>query len=100
MLALGTVSLLPIVSSAVEEGLLRWLRAAELTCDRAALLVAQVGSFFRCTFACRTCRVCEALNCNWVMLVVVASSLLLKHPRTGDPNPLRNRTPRWSFPCS
>ncbi len=42
VLALGTVSLLPIVSSAVEEGLLRWLRAAELTCDRAALLVAQV----------------------------------------------------------
>lgn len=41
VLALGTVSLLPIVSAAVEEGLLRWLRAAELTCDRAALLVAQ-----------------------------------------------------------
>lgn len=41
VLALGTVSLLPIVSRAVEEGLLRWLRAAELTCDRAALLVAQ-----------------------------------------------------------
>jgi Zn-dependent protease with chaperone function len=41
VLALGTVSLLPIVSSAVEEGLMRWLRAAELTCDRAALLVAQ-----------------------------------------------------------
>ena len=41
VLALGTVSLLPVVSSAVEEGLLRWLRAAELTCDRAALLVAQ-----------------------------------------------------------
>lgn len=56
VLALGTVSLLPIISSAVEEGpvmpfpqsstlnisgLMRWLRAAELTCDRAALLVAQ-----------------------------------------------------------
>lgn len=41
VLALGTVSLLPVVSSAVEEGLMRWLRAAELTCDRAALLVAQ-----------------------------------------------------------
>ncbi|PSC71911.1 protease-like protein isoform X1 [Micractinium conductrix] len=41
VLALGTVSLLPVVSAAVEEGLLRWLRAAELTCDRAALLVAQ-----------------------------------------------------------
>jgi Zn-dependent protease with chaperone function len=25
----------------VEDALLRWLRAAELTCDRAALLVAQ-----------------------------------------------------------
>jgi len=41
VLALGTVSLLPIISNAVEEGLMRWLRAAELTCDRAALLVAQ-----------------------------------------------------------
>ena len=41
VLALGTVSLLPVVSTAVEEGLMRWLRAAELTCDRAALLVAQ-----------------------------------------------------------
>ncbi|GAB4814080.1 hypothetical protein N2152v2_001126 [Parachlorella kessleri] len=41
VLALGTVSLLPLVSGAVEEGLMRWLRAAELTCDRAALLVAQ-----------------------------------------------------------
>eukprot|EP00887_Chlorella_sp_A99_P002255 scaffold10.g2255.t1 len=40
--ALGTVSLLPIVSRAVEEGLLRWLRAAELTCDRAALLDPRV----------------------------------------------------------
>jgi Zn-dependent protease with chaperone function len=41
VLALGTVSLLPLVSNTVEEGLMRWLRAAELTCDRAALLVAQ-----------------------------------------------------------
>ena len=30
-----------MISGTVEEGLLRWLRAAELTCDRAALLVAQ-----------------------------------------------------------
>lgn len=41
VLALGTVSLLPFFSGAIEEQLLRWLRAAELTCDRAALLVAQ-----------------------------------------------------------
>jgi Zn-dependent protease with chaperone function len=41
VLALGTVSLLPWVNRAVEEALTRWLRAAELTCDRAALLVAQ-----------------------------------------------------------
>lgn len=33
---------LPFMSSTLEDGLLRWLRAAELTCDRAALLVAQV----------------------------------------------------------
>lgn len=41
VLALGTVSLLPVISSAVEEALMRWARAAELTCDRAALLVVQ-----------------------------------------------------------
>eukprot|EP00210_Caulerpa_lentillifera_P007105 g6798.t1 len=41
LLALGFVSLIPVVSNAVQEGLLRWLRAAELTCDRAALLVSQ-----------------------------------------------------------
>eukprot|EP00195_Chlamydomonas_chlamydogama_P013042 CAMPEP_0202902272 /NCGR_PEP_ID=MMETSP1392-20130828/16760_1 /ASSEMBLY_ACC=CAM_ASM_000868 /TAXON_ID=225041 /ORGANISM="Chlamydomonas chlamydogama, Strain SAG 11-48b" /LENGTH=290 /DNA_ID=CAMNT_0049589013 /DNA_START=448 /DNA_END=1320 /DNA_ORIENTATION=- len=41
VLASGTVSVLPVISGVVEEALLRWLRAAELTCDRAALLVAQ-----------------------------------------------------------
>lgn len=30
-----------IIAQRLEEQLLRWLRAAELTCDRAALLVAQ-----------------------------------------------------------
>ena len=37
----GTATVLPMVSDAIEENLMRWLRAAELTCDRAALLVAQ-----------------------------------------------------------
>jgi len=41
VLALGTVTLLPVISNTVEESLKRWLRAAELSCDRAALLVAQ-----------------------------------------------------------
>lgn len=41
LLGLGAASLLPGVSGAVEDALLRWLRAAELSCDRAALLVAQ-----------------------------------------------------------
>ncbi|KAF5838157.1 peptidase family M48-domain-containing protein [Dunaliella salina] len=41
VLASGTVSMLPVISDMVEEALMRWLRAAELTCDRAALLVAQ-----------------------------------------------------------
>lgn len=40
VLASGAVSILPVISSSLEEGLLRWLRAAELTCDRAALLVS------------------------------------------------------------
>ena len=44
VLASGTVSVLPIISELVEEALMRWLRAAELTCDRAALLVAQVDT--------------------------------------------------------
>ncbi len=35
------VSMVPIVNGIAQEALLRWLRAAELTCDRAALLVAQ-----------------------------------------------------------
>ena len=30
-----------LIAQRLEEQLLRWLRAAELTCDRAALLVAQ-----------------------------------------------------------
>lgn len=47
------MSLLPVVSAAVEEGLLRWLRAAELTCDRAALLVAQ--DRWVCAALCYTC---------------------------------------------
>ncbi|MEW5311274.1 MAG: hypothetical protein WDW38_003002 [Sanguina aurantia] len=37
----GVVSTLPAVNGLVTEGLMRWLRAAELTCDRAALLVTQ-----------------------------------------------------------
>ena len=41
VLASNTLSVLPLLSGAVEDALLRWLRAAELTCDRAALLVAQ-----------------------------------------------------------
>lgn len=41
VLASNTLSVLPLLSGAIEDGLLRWLRAAELTCDRAALLVAQ-----------------------------------------------------------
>lgn len=41
IVAMGAASVLPLVSSAIEESLLRWLRAAELSCDRAALLVAQ-----------------------------------------------------------
>lgn len=41
VIASGTVGFLPLISDVVEEALMRWLRAAELTCDRAALLVAQ-----------------------------------------------------------
>jgi Zn-dependent protease with chaperone function len=52
VLALGTVSLLPLVSATVEDAVMRWLRAAELSCDRAALLVVQdpkivVSSFMK-----------------------------------------------------
>lgn len=41
VIASNTRTALPLLSRAVEDALLRWLRAAELTCDRAALLVAQ-----------------------------------------------------------
>jgi len=41
LLALGAISLLPMISSSIQESFLRWLRSAELTCDRAALVVAQ-----------------------------------------------------------
>lgn len=37
----GFASVVPGVGRSVEDSLLRWLRAAELTCDRAALLVVQ-----------------------------------------------------------
>lgn len=47
VLASGTVSVLPVVTGMVQEALLRWLRAGELTCDRAALLVAQVRDVMR-----------------------------------------------------
>lgn len=36
VLANGTSNLLPLVSSVAEESLFRWMRAAELTCDRCA----------------------------------------------------------------
>eukprot|EP00899_Mesostigma_viride_P003773 jgi/Mesvir1/13397/Mv16486-RA.1 len=44
IIALGAISLPgfgALIANNLEEQLLRWLRAAELTCDRAALLVAQ-----------------------------------------------------------
>jgi signal transduction protein with GAF and PtsI domain len=40
-LASSAAATLPFMSTTLEDGLLRWLRAAELTCDRAALLVVQ-----------------------------------------------------------
>jgi hypothetical protein len=45
VLANGTIRLLPVMSSAVEDSLFRWMRAAELTCDRHALVL-------RALFAC------------------------------------------------
>ena len=41
LLALGAITVLPMISSSIQEQFLRWLRSAELTCDRAALVVAQ-----------------------------------------------------------
>ena len=54
MTTLLCMQLLPVISGTVEEALLRWLRAAELTCDRAALLVAQVPLLYlhRCCACC------------------------------------------------
>lgn len=36
------------IAQSLEEQLFRWLRAAELTCDRAALLVAQDPKVYKC----------------------------------------------------
>ncbi|XP_057491085.1 plastoglobule-localized metallopeptidase 48, chloroplastic-like isoform X2 [Actinidia eriantha] len=41
ILTLGAYGLGGLIAQSLEEQLFRWLRAAELTCDRAALLVAQ-----------------------------------------------------------
>ena len=94
VLASNTLAVLPLLSGAVEEGLLRWLRAAELTCDRAALLVAQdhrvvisalmklaggspklnaelnVEAFLRqvsCAVTCYAVLFCAVLCCNVVL---------------------------------
>lgn len=39
-----------LIASNLEDQLMRWLRAAELTCDRAALLVAQVSTRYALVF--------------------------------------------------
>ncbi len=56
-LASGTAQLLPLVSDGVSDALLRWRRAVELTCDRAALLVVQdcgvvVGALMKLAGGC------------------------------------------------
>lgn len=56
-LASGTASLLPVVSDTVQDALLRWRRAVELTCDRAALLAVQdcrvvVGALMKLAGGC------------------------------------------------
>lgn len=92
VLASGTVSMLPVVTSMVEEALLRWLRAAELTCDRAALLVAQdpkVGTTPPATAAAALCcwsPLCAApwwLRCSFALppMLQAASALLDSRPR-------------------
>lgn len=52
-----------LIAQRLEEQLFRWLRAAELTCDRAALLVAQdpkvqkvkkLQTAFKGQFGCQT----------------------------------------------
>lgn len=41
-----------LIAQRLEEQLFRWLRAAELTCDRAALLVAQDPKVQKVTTKC------------------------------------------------
>lgn len=66
----GFSSVVPGIGRSVEDGLLRWLRAAELTCDRAALLVVQV---------CYTNMNALALSCCFIG--VCCSSFRLAVPR-------------------
>ena len=81
VLASGTVSVLPLVSGAVEEGLLRWLRAAELTCDRAALLVAQASSCTR-TALCLSVQHWTGLLIAYLLIVAPAGCALPSILRT------------------
>lgn len=41
-----------LIAQSLEEQLFRWLRAAELTCDRAALLVAQDPKVLLTAYQC------------------------------------------------
>ncbi len=62
-----SMQLLPVISGTVEEALLRWLRAAELTCDRAALLVAQVPlTIYRVDMSLTTLNTALAWPTDWL----------------------------------
>jgi hypothetical protein len=53
----GFSSVVPGMGRSVEDSLLRWLRAAELTCDRAALLVVQVHHMSLCVITWNDCSI-------------------------------------------
>ena len=42
VLATSTTNFLPVISGAIEEALFRWMRAAELTCDRCIVVHSSV----------------------------------------------------------
>lgn len=55
VLAHSTASVLPLVSAAVQERLFKWIRAAELTCDRCAPAPVQQCYVHACSAGCSCC---------------------------------------------
>lgn len=82
----GFASFLPGVGRSVEDGLLRWLRAAELTCDRAALLVVQARPRPRPRPPCALCALLPAARLRGLISLQGVSFPVLLLPASANPS--------------